>query len=176
MSANTIPNSTRPPSMATAGGAFIFRPSGISAVTAARPSPSVLASTGRGAFPCVTFASRIGDALCTPPYAITQSAMKPPTWVNDQPSTLARKIGTLTTNQTSRAANKASRATDNRLMPDEFDSIPVNLAFFFACPIAAPSERASAANQCDSNIVWRCRGKNRFGIAGDSDGACDLFS
>ena len=58
--------------------------------------------------------------------------MKPPTWVNDQPSTLARKIGTLTTNHTSRAANRASRASDRRLMPDEFDRMPVNAAFFFA--------------------------------------------
>ncbi len=70
--------------------------------------------------------------LCTPPYAITHAAMKPPTCVNDQPSTLARKIGTLTTNQTSRAANSARRASERRLMPGEFERIPENAAFFFA--------------------------------------------
>ena len=63
---------------------------------------------------------------------MTHSAMKPPTCVNDQPSTLARKIGTLTTNQTSRAANSASRASDRRLMPGELDRMPENAAFFFA--------------------------------------------
>ena len=43
--------------------------------------------------------------------------------------------GTLTTNHTSRAANSAMRASDSRLMPDEFDRMPENAAFFFACPI-----------------------------------------
>jgi hypothetical protein len=58
--------------------------------------------------------------------------MKPPTWVNDQPSTLERKIGTLTTNHTSRAANNASRARESRLIPGEFDRMPANAGFFFA--------------------------------------------
>src|SRR5688572_17933332 len=120
-----------------AGGAPTLSPSGSSAVTAARPRPSALASTGPGAFPWVDFASNAGEAPCTAPYAITHSAMNPPTWVKDQPSTLARKIGTLTTNHTSRAAKRASRARDSRLMSVEFDRIPVKAAFFFACPMAA---------------------------------------
>src|SRR5258708_40165257 len=94
---------------------------GINAVIAARPSPSALANAGPGASPSVTFARRIGDILWTPPYAITQTAMNPPTRVGDQPRTPAKKIGTLTTNQTSRAANSARRASDSRLMPDELD-------------------------------------------------------
>ena len=76
---------------------------------------------------------------------MTQSAMKPPTCAKDQPSTLARKIGTLTTNHTSRAANNASRASDRRLMPVELERMPVNAAFFFACPIAAGRKRHHAA-------------------------------
>src|SRR5216110_138866 len=75
--------------------------------------------------------------------------MNPPTSVNDQPSTPARKIGTLTTNHTSRAAKSASRASDSRLMPDEFDRTPENAAFFFAWPIAAgrkPRTNTSTAN------------------------------
>ena len=58
--------------------------------------------------------------------------MNPPTCVNDHPRTLARKIGTLTTNHTSRAANSAKRARDNLLIPDEFDKMPLNFAFFLA--------------------------------------------
>src|SRR5258708_5869750 len=77
---------------------------------------------------------------------MTQSAMKPPTCVNDQPSTLEKKIGTLTTNQTSRAANKARRANDSRLMPEEFDRMPENAAFFFAWPIDAGSEPSTSSS------------------------------
>ena len=55
--------------------------------------------------------------------------------MNDQLSTLAKKIGTLTTNHTSRAANSASRASDRRLMPLEFERMPVKGAFFLAWPI-----------------------------------------
>jgi hypothetical protein len=41
-----------------------------------------------------------------------------------QPSTLLGNTGTLTTNHTSREANRARRAGDNRLIPTEFDSSP----------------------------------------------------
>ena len=54
--------------------------------------------------------------------------MGPPIPVADQPRTLARKIGTLTTSQTSRAANSAMRASDRRLIPGEFDRSPLNRA------------------------------------------------
>ena len=46
-------------------------------------------------------------------------------------------MGTLTTNQTSRAANSAKRASDKRLMPGELDKMPVKGVFFFAWPIDA---------------------------------------
>ena len=47
---------------------------------------------------------------------MTQAARKPPTASTGQPSSVARKTGRPTTNQASRAPNKAKRAAANWLM------------------------------------------------------------
>lgn len=60
--------------------------------------------------------------------AVDHNAMNVPICVNVQSREAARNSGTLTTNQTSRAAKRAIRASDSRLMPEEFERMPRNAA------------------------------------------------
>ena len=68
---------------------------------------------------------------------MTQTAMKPPTCQKFQPSTVYRKTGRPTTNQTSREANRKTRAAASMLTARLFENIWLNLAFLLAVPEVA---------------------------------------
>src|SRR5215469_2194735 len=66
---------------------------------------------------------------------MNQDATNAPTCMKDQPSVEARKTGKPTTNQTSRAENKNSRAADSQFTAGLFENRVVNLTFDLAFPI-----------------------------------------
>src|SRR5579871_3827395 len=74
---------------------------------------------------------------------MNQAATNAPTSMNDQPRVEAKKTGKPTTNHTSRAENKNSRAAESQLMAALFDSRVVNLTFDLALPIPLGSAAAA---------------------------------
>ena len=65
---------------------------------------------------------------------MTHSAMNAPVCQNAQPSTVERKTGSPTTNQTSRAPKRNSRATESTFTARLRESRWLNFAFLLAVP------------------------------------------
>lgn len=73
---------------------------------------------------------------------MTHSARNDPTPVNDQSRSVARKTGTATTNQMSRAPNRKSLAAERTLTSLVFEKSPLNFGFFFDFPMTLGSDSA----------------------------------
>src|ERR1022692_1939823 len=76
-----------------------------------------------------------GTIACTIPYPTNHAAEKAPTCQNDHPSVEARKTGSPTTNQTSRALKRKSRAAESQFTAGLLENSLVNFTLDFAFPI-----------------------------------------